>query len=73
MVASMTQRTKAEPLRTNTPSPLADEKIQMLAEQLLEAMACVVGDDCEFAEFEQRVLVVSNDVCRQTIKKNSRR
>jgi hypothetical protein len=51
------------------PSPLADEKIRQLAEQLLEAMDC----GGEFAEFEQNVLEIGNEVCRQAIKKNSRK
>jgi hypothetical protein len=53
---------------------LADEKIQQLAEQLLEAIEGTDKDKIEeFSEFEQKVLEVGNEVCRQAIKKNSRK
>lgn len=51
---------------------MADE-VRLLAEQLLEAVSARVDSECGFAEFEQSALEISNEVCRQAIKKNSKR
>jgi hypothetical protein len=71
-LASM-RRIKTAPRRSTLPPALADETVQLLAEQLLEAVSARVGSECGFAEFEQSALEISNEVCRQAIKKNSKR
>jgi hypothetical protein len=65
----MTQRAKARSHGGKTPVALPDEKIQQLAEMLFEA----IDPAADFSEFEQKVLEISNEACRQAIKKNSKR
>ncbi len=67
----MTRRS-VPPRAAKLSAPLADEKIRQLAQQLVEAIDSADAID-EFAEFEHKVLEIGNEVCRQAIKKNSRR
>ena len=67
----MTKRSVTPPAAKGS-TPLADAKIQQLAQQLVEAIDSADAID-EFAEFEHKVLEIGNEVCRQAIKRNSRR
>jgi uncharacterized tellurite resistance protein B-like protein len=66
--ARMPDRDKASALAKRT-AALPDEKIQQLAEMLFEA----IDPAADFGEFEQKLLEISNQVCREAIKKNSRK
>lgn len=65
----MTQREKAKSQIAKTPVSLPDEKIQQLAQMLFEA----IDPAADFGEFEQSALEISNEMCRQAIKKNSKK
>jgi hypothetical protein len=65
----MPQRDKARGQGAKTPVSLPDEKIQQLAELLFEA----IDPAADFSEFERKALEISNEACRQAIKKNSKK
>jgi hypothetical protein len=68
-LVGMPQRDKVKGQVAKTAVSLPDEKIQQLAEMLFEA----IDPAADFGEFEQKLLQISNEACREAIKKNSRK
>jgi hypothetical protein len=57
---------------TRAPAP-AGETSPELVEKLGQLVDARVGEEADFASFEVALLEVSNELCREVIKKNSRR
>jgi len=69
----MSQRSEPVAGGRTRSAALPDETIQQLVESVMEAVSERVGDSDDFESFERTLLEVSNEVCRQAIKKNSKR